>query len=330
MMPELDIQGAVYLSSSRDSAMNLALEEYLLSSLHDGDSILFLYENNPAVVIGRFQNPWKECRTGLARRNGIAVRRRISGGGTVVHGPGNLNFSVFSGTTHPDKEGNLSRVIRAMARIDAEVGMNERFDLFIRNPVGDDGKVFKVSGSAFRQTSGRSMHHATLLVNADLKGLRGLLLGPPRDMDVRGVVSKPSSVANLCDASPGMTVSTAAGALASEWGAAGGPIPINPSDYEDVPVFREAHRRLVSDDWIWGRTPKFRERFAGLELEIHEGRIFHVQFSDGGEAHDSVDADFLIGCPYHGPNILSAAGVNVPEWLNKLAAIVDGDGSDPG
>lgn len=330
MIPDLDIQGAVYQSSGRNPSMNLALEEYLLSSVHEGDSILFLYENTPSVVIGRFQNPWKECRTGLSRRNGIAIRRRISGGGTVVHGPGNLNISVISGTPHPDKKGNLDRIIRALTGLGAEVGTNERYDLVIHKPEGEDGGVFKVSGSAFRQTSRCSMHHATLLVNADLNELRGFLHGPPRDMETRSVASVQSPVANLCDASPGITVSSAARALASEWGAAGGPTPINPSDFEDAPVFKEALHRLVSEDWIWGRTPKFRERIPGLELEIREGRIFKVQFTGDGEPRDSVEADFLIGCSYHGPDILSAAGANAPDWLNELAAIVDGDGSGPG
>ena len=85
---------STYMSTSSDAAENLAVEETLLSSVSPGEEILFLCVNEPTVVIGRFQNPWRECRTGLARRDGVPLRRRVSGGGTVVHGPGDRKSVV--------------------------------------------------------------------------------------------------------------------------------------------------------------------------------------------------------------------------------------------
>ncbi|MCK5736492.1 MAG: hypothetical protein KAH21_08440, partial [Spirochaetaceae bacterium] len=213
---------AVLYSLSRDSAVNLAIEESLLSMVQTGQKFLFLYENNSAVIFGRFQNPWKECRTGLVRRSETVFRRRISGGGTVVHGPGNLNFSIISGSSTPDKEGNLKGVIRALSGIGVEIEMNDRFDLLIRKLPEPGGGVFKVSGSAFRQTSRGSIHHATLLVNANLENL-GIFLRPlKRIIETRSVASVPSPVANLGEISSGLTVMDVVGALSEEWGFPGG------------------------------------------------------------------------------------------------------------
>ncbi len=337
MGPVANNNSNVYLSSSRNPVFNLALEEYLMSSVVGDDGILYLYENEPAIVVGRFQNPWRECRTGLAGRNGTAVLRRISGGGTVVHGPGNLNFSVISDSASPEKERNLDRVIGALARIGVRAERNDRYDLVIRIPDGDNGSIYKFSGSAFRQTTGRSMHHATLLVNADLKGLKTYLHNPSRDMEVRGVASSPSPVANLSETLPGLNVSDVASALAREWGAEEGPASIDPSKYFESEIFREASAKLESDQWTWGKTPPFRERFSRLpglgdrivEIVIREGRIRGMALTSDAIEGFSILSGKLIGCPYHGTDIITAAGAMLPAWLKQIAAIVDGDGSAP-
>jgi lipoate-protein ligase A len=337
MGPVANNYSNVYISSSLNPVQNLALEEYLMSSVVVGGEILFLYENNPAIVIGRFQNPWKECRTGLAGRNGTAVIRRISGGGTVVHSLGNLNYSVISGSASPEKERNLERVIRALSRVGVIAKRNDRYDLVTRIPDDDDGTLFKFSGSAFRQTSGRSMHHATLLVNADLAELRAYLHNPSRDMDVRAVASNPSPVANLSDSVPGLTVSDVALALAREWGAEDGPVSIVPSDFCDFEVFMNASAKLESDTWTWGKSPPFQERFSRLpglggvvlEMDIQNGVISGISLTGDDIEGFSVLSGKLPGCSYHGTDIITAAGAGFPDWLQQLAAIVDGDGPAP-
>mgnify|MGYP000278210673 CR=1 FL=1 len=66
---------------------NLAYEEYLFTKqfAKTAKPILFLWQNRPTVVIGRFQNPWLETNVKYARENNINIARRISGGGTVYH-----------------------------------------------------------------------------------------------------------------------------------------------------------------------------------------------------------------------------------------------------
>ncbi|MFT6014187.1 MAG: lipoate-protein ligase A, partial [Chitinophagales bacterium] len=84
----------MYISKSNNPFENLALEEWALNNFDTAQqNYLILYINSPAVVIGRNQNIFQELNLRYCRLNKIEITRRISGGGTVFHDEGNLNWT---------------------------------------------------------------------------------------------------------------------------------------------------------------------------------------------------------------------------------------------
>ena len=190
---------AIYESRNRDPYYNLAVERYLLESVEDR-CILYLWQNENTVVIGRNQNPWKECRTTLLSEEGGVLARRLSGGGAVFHDLANLNFTFLM----PQAEYDLDRQFTVIAEAVNLLGLSaERSG---RNDVLVEGRKF--SGNAFYKHEGKAYHHGTLLVDVDMDKL-GRYLNPSKaKLQAKGVDSVRSRVVNLRELNPQITISS--------------------------------------------------------------------------------------------------------------------------
>ena len=80
---------------SHDPFYNQAFEEFVFQTFRD-DDVFLLWQNRPAVVVGCYQNICREVHVETLRRLDIPVVRRMSGGGTVYHDLGNVNYTYTS------------------------------------------------------------------------------------------------------------------------------------------------------------------------------------------------------------------------------------------
>lgn len=138
--PPKEIERSVFISQSNDIFTNLALEDWLYRNFDfTNHRVLLLWRNNPCVVIGRHQNPWKEAQISNLSERGVALARRNSGGGTVYHDDGNLNLSFFTPRGVYNRKANLTVISSALQReFGIESIISPRDDLVLQ---GD----FKVS-----------------------------------------------------------------------------------------------------------------------------------------------------------------------------------------
>jgi lipoate-protein ligase A len=251
----------LYISTSQDVFENLALENKLL--MQDETSVrVLLWSSTPAVVMGRFQNPWIELNLPFLEQENVAIARRQSGGGTIVSAPGNLNYCFIHPQRDFNKELNHDIIIKTLQKVGVSAHASGRSDLFVEHA----GSDFKISGSAFKQKKDRSFHHGTLLIDADKAFLSQCLKSPFKVENSKSIASNPNPVINLSEIVPSYNQDRFIQSLK-----------------EVLADFGEVRERLVSSDessreyqqhvqsWEWqvGETPYFEMDGQSYKKGIH-------------------------------------------------------------
>jgi len=180
-------------NDGHDPYYNLAFEEYVLKNLGTGETCVLLWQNEPAVIVGRFQNTHAEINPDFIRRRGIHVVRRITGGGAVYHDLGNLNFTFIEkkASGRPDFRRFMEPVAEALAKMGITAEISGRNDLTIK------GKKF--SGNAQYYDRKAIMHHGTLLFATDLEAVEAALRVKQDKLASKGVPSVRSRVTNISE-----------------------------------------------------------------------------------------------------------------------------------
>ena len=228
------------LNSSHDPFYNQAFEEYVFEHFREGE-IFLLWQNDPAVIVGSYQNICREVHVERLRQLGIPVIRRITGGGTVYHDLGNLNYTYISdGGAAIDYDQCLGPILAALNDIGVPARKNRTCDIAI----GD----LKISGSAQRMTKGRLLHHGTLLFSSDLGVLDRITTHRKNDcFQSKGTQSAICTVTNIREH------------LAR---------PMTIEEFRE----RLLDEKYRSWEWTWGKTPAFVYEktgvFAGAPIRV--------------------------------------------------------------
>ena len=332
-MPEIEI----WRSASPDPWHNLAVEELLLDTVGENRFRLYLWQNRDTIVIGKNQNPWKECRAALLEKEGGYLARRLSGGGTVFHDLGNLNFTFLMHRDHYDLAKQAGVILGAVRKLGIPAEMSGRNDLTI------DGRKFSGNAFCFRKNS--AYHHGTILVRSDFERLAKYLQVSEEKIRSKGIASVRSRVVNLTEYCPELTVETVAAALCREFAAVYG-APDGAPDVGSIPeikstgqldqaVIRQLYAKYASWEWRYGEAPQFdletatRFPWGGIEigLKLEKGII-----TAAAVYSDAMDEAFIgMLAPVLQGNILDAkglaekirgleAGAERAQWQEDIAA----------
>lgn len=307
------------ISEDTDPRRNLALEETLLRQVQPGQCILYLWQNQRTVVIGRNQHPTNECRVQALEADGGHLVRRLSGGGAVYHDLGNLNFTFLTHLADYDVEKQTQTILEAVRALGIPAEKNGRNDL-----TADGGKF---SGHAYYKSGDQCYHHGTLMLDVDLAPLERYLSVHPLKLQAKGVQSVRSRVVNLTQFRPDLTIPQLRQALADAFGRVYG-LPVEPLTQEglDQEQLSQSLARFSDPAWIYGDTPPldisqeaaFPWGLLRLDYSLADGVITQAAlWSDG------LEADFLAQVP---AALAGCPRQEVPLRQRLLAL----DGADPG
>ena len=271
-------QAYVIISSSRLPYHNQALEEYLLDHVEDGSIILYLWQNERTVVIGRNQNAFNECNIQALEADSGHLARRLSGGGAVYHDDGNLNFTFLSHKTDYDIAKQTAVILEAVRRLGFEATISGRNDLLI------DGRKF--SGHAYYKRKDRCFHHGTLMLQVNDQDLSRYLHVSLLKLKDKGVDSVRSRVINLCEKDESLTVSGLKEALLSAFADTYAlPVKELTEDMFDGFEIAALEKKFADPVWRYGvrkeheylKEAKFPWGIVQLQYDLQDGVITDLE-----------------------------------------------------
>ncbi|RLZ09128.1 lipoate--protein ligase [Faecalibacter macacae] len=305
-------------SPSHDAYFNIALEEYLLYK-YPTEDIFLLYINAPSIIVGKFQNTLAEINLDYVKDKNIKVVRRMSGGGTVYHDLGNLNFSFhtllgtydfmdFSQFTEP--------VIHLLNELNVPAKLEGRNDLLV------DGKKF--SGNAKLARNGKMIQHGTILFNSEMSVLGDALKVNPLKFVDKAVKSNRARVTNLIDFLPDdMITDDLKELLIEEMLETNEGATIYQLSDEDIKgVNQLIEEKYNTWDWNFGFSPKYNFKNA---KKVPAGFIeVHLDVERGGQIEKAkIFGDFFASKPIEEfENLLINKNHDI-NTLNKLFESID-------
>jgi len=294
---------------------NLAAEEYLLKSFQE--DLFLLYRNRPSIVVGKHQNTLAEINLPFVQENEILVARRISGGGTVFHDLGNLNFAFFTS----GKEGELvdykratTPIVDALKKMGLEVRLGKRNELLL--------KGLKISGTASHVFKQRVLHHGTLLFSSEMGKLSAALKSDKERFTDRAVKSVRSRITNISDhlkesVDVEMFQERILAHMLQNFKDAR-PYQLGRTDIVEIKALRDS--KYSTWEWNFGYSPKYQFcrsiSFKGGSMDLHMNVVKGVikELKIVGDFTSLRDIDLL--------EILLVGTIHDPETIrNKLSGV---------
>ena len=271
----------VIINKSTDPYFNQAFEEYIFNNIKD-DKVLIVWRNKPAVIVGCYQNICREVDAYALKKAGIPIVRRMSGGGTVYHDLGNINYTLIH-----DKEGFIDYddflipVIGALNRLGVKAHKDKTCDIAIGSK--------KISGSAQKVSSGRVLHHGTLLFESDLSVLDEITTkNKNKSFISKAADSAICKVTNIKEAAKTeFDIESFISAFSLQLsGKSARYMELSEKELEEI--LKLSEEKYKSWEWTWAKTPSF--------LFEKEGIFEGIPISIGYTTKKGIVSDFKLSC----------------------------------
>ena len=283
-----------YESTSTDPYENLALEEHLFETLPEGAGLFMLWQNTDAVIIGRYQNAAEEIDAAYVKENGIAVVRRMSGGGAVFHDLGGLNYTLITDDAESpvptDGSADADAVWQAcMAPLLAVLrGYSLEAQFSGRNDIEIGGR--KIAGCAQYARGGRTLHHGCILFDTDLSKVAAALDPGEAKFLSKSDKSVRTRVTTVRTCRADLSIERFRQDLRAAYGqmaAAGGLTPYALSDADNAAIWRLREGKYRTWEWNYGyradyqvrRQKKFPAGLVTADMDVKGGVIERIHLS---------------------------------------------------
>lgn len=255
---------------------NLAAEEFFLKNTDE--EYFIIWESTPSVIVGKHQNTLSEINYRFNKENGILIARRLTGGGTVFHDAGNINFT-FIRNGQPGQLVNFNAFIDPVLRFLSTLGIGankgDKHEILV------NGK--KISGNAEHVYKNRVLHHGTLLFDSDLDKLRKSISHQGGKFYDKAVQSNRAGIINLSQCLTNLNVSEFHKNFYRYIKDTLGCYEYVPDEFTHSKVAELVSEKYSTWDWIYGWSPDYRftnEFEYGLiqmkiELGVQRGIIKH-------------------------------------------------------
>ena len=313
-------------SASTDPFFNMAFDQACLQAPPAGQPFFYLWQNSPAVIIGLNQNAYSEVNLPLLQEKGIALVRRVTGGGAVYHDLQNLNYTIAGRLKDLERDfpDYMNKVADALCKLGVNASLSGRNDIMV------DGR--KCSGYAKRVWRDRIMIHGTLMFDVNLQDMITALSAPGSKFTAAGVASVRSRVANLKEYLPQFGDIGGFRSAMQEILAAGGveiPVPASMTELAS----READTRFRTWEWNVGRSPaadftsngKFSCGTVQASWSLARGVLKSLSFSGDFIGDKPADAlsEALRGCRMEACTLLAAmekSGISPSDCFDGMSS----------
>lgn len=247
----------------RGAAENMALDQVILESHQAGESpnTLRFLRFEPCALVGYHQKVAHEVWTDFCAEHGIAVQRRITGGGTIYFDPLHLGWELyfprsFFGTG--DMTAISRRICESAARGLQRLGVDAHFRP--RNDIEVNGRKISGTGGAFDGSS--VIFQGTVLIDVELERMLGALRVAPEKLSKRQIADIGERLTTVKEALGGEapewpTVKEAlAEGFAEELGIELEPGDLNAAEQARLP---QTLAEMDSDEWVHLHAPRSEE-----------------------------------------------------------------------